>query len=111
MSNSMLSCSIVLTSCILCGSNVMAQDEIHDSVHQVTKEQRMNMTQEQRREWWRSLSPKQRKQMEAKHHVNGSNYHKKKTDQHSHDNDHSKKHKKQSRMHKDQRHNDNHKPQ
>ncbi len=71
MTGKRMSFAIVLASFMLFGSDAMAQESDRSGGQRVTKELLKNMSPEQRRAWWKSLSPEQREKIKAKRRAKG----------------------------------------
>ncbi len=111
MANKGLSIAIILVGFMLFGSESMAQESDRTGGQRVTKEQLKNMTPEQRRAWWKSLSPEQREKIKAKRRAKGEhkghNHPRSKADNHEgHDHDRSVGHKKRPKKHDGHDHGD-----
>ena len=113
MTDKRLSFAIVLVGFMLFGSEAMAQESDRSGGQRVTKEQLKNMTPEQRRAWWQSLSPEQREKIKAKRRAKGEhrghNHPRDKAGDHDdHGHDRADSHKKRPKKHDDHDHGDDH---
>ncbi|GAA4651412.1 hypothetical protein GCM10023116_36960 [Kistimonas scapharcae] len=113
MTDKRLSFAIIMAGFMLFGSEAMAQSEDHSGGQRVTKEQLKNMTPEQRRAWWQSLSPEQREKIKEKRRAKGEhkghNHPRGKAGDHDgHDHERSGSHKKYPKKHDDHDHGDDH---